>query len=168
MKSKKQFIKNRKGVGYLPALFLIIALAWYISAFHYQLMMIQGNSMSPSYHNMQLVVLEKQPELFSYGDVIAFQCDGLDAVLVKRVAACPGDMVQIKNGTLYVNDVVSEIYPETMIFEYAGIVEEAILLDAGEYFAIGDNVAESKDSRYPEIGVVNGESVLGRVITERD
>lgn len=41
--------------------------------------------MSPSYHNMQLVILDKHSNSYNYGDVIAFQRDGLDSVLVKRI-----------------------------------------------------------------------------------
>jgi len=170
---KNNIFKNIKyniykgSAGYIPALFLIIVTAWYVSTYHYQLMMIQGNSMAPLFHNMQLVLLDKQLESFSYGDVIAFQCDGLEAVLVKRVAACPGDTVQIKDGILLVNGAVSEVYGKDVGFEDAGLAEAEIVLGFEEYFVIGDNVAASKDSRYEEIGTVRAENVIGRVMEYR-
>lgn len=130
--------------------------------------------MSPSFHNLQLVILDKHPEVFTYGDVIAFECEGLDAVLVKRVVACPGDTVQIvvwpeqdndcvAGGVLLVNGETSTVYGAEAVFDYAGLAAEPLVLGPGEYFVIGDNVAESKDSRYEEVGVVREESVIGRV-----
>ena len=119
--------------------------------------------MAPSFHNMQLVLLDKHSREYSYGDVIAFRCEELDTVLVKRVAACPGDTVQIKEGVLFVNGAVSEVYGLAVSFEYAGLAEEKLVLGSDEYFVIGDNVSESKDSRYEEVGAVDAGDVIGRV-----
>ena len=100
--------------------------------------------MSPAYHHMQLVVLNKHDRSFQRGDVAAFFCEGLSSVLVKRIAAVPGDRVIICNETLYVNEYVSEIYNDPGTFAYAGILEEEIVLQPGEYLLLGDNTAESK------------------------
>lgn len=62
-----------------------IILAVVVSKFFFQLMLIQGDSMLPGYHNMQLVVLNKYDRTYEVGDVIAIRCKGLDAVIVKRV-----------------------------------------------------------------------------------
>lgn len=103
-------------------------------------------------------------DLYTCGDVVAFQCEGLDAVLIKRVVACPGDQVIIKDGTLYVNGSVSLIFPQEGIFEYSGLAADHIYLGEDQYFMVGDNLKESKDSRYVEVGVVNGEDILGKII----
>ena len=164
MKSSRFLKKAKENMGWMVTFILIMIVAWYISKFHYQLLMIQGNSMMPSFCHLQIVILEKRSEEFSYGDVIAFQCDGLDAMLVKRIVACPGDTVCIKEGTLCVNGVVSKVYGPDIFFEYVGIVEKELFLDEGQYFTIGDNVAESKDSRYEEIGIVENVNIRGKVI----
>lgn len=64
---------------------VVIALAIITSKFLFQLMLIQGDSMLPSYHNMQLVVLNKYDKDYEVGDVIAIRCKGLDAIIVKRI-----------------------------------------------------------------------------------
>ncbi len=125
-------------------------------------MMIQGASMEPSFHNFQIVLLDKHGKEYSSGNVIAFRCEGLRAVLVKRIAAEPGDTVQIEEGILKVNDEVTPWYGETM-FETAGFLEAPVSLQEDEYIVIGDNIAESKDSRYAEVGIVRKETILGRV-----
>jgi len=128
-------------------------------------MLIQGASMEPTYHNMQMVVLDKNfsEEDIMQGDVIAFKCDKLDAVLVKRVVAIPGQSVEIQDGTLFVNGVPSSYY-ERGAFEYAGNLDSEIVLGDEEYIVIGDNVDESKDSRYDEVGVVRFQDIRGKIV----
>lgn len=140
----------------------LVCSAKYISDNYYQLMLIQGKSMEPAYHNLQLVILDKQINKYEYGDVIAFWCDSLNTHLVKRVAACPGDRVCIDDGILYVNGNVSEYYREIRIV-FPGIVADEIILPKGFYFVLGDNVSESKDSRYEEVGFVKKDLILGKV-----
>lgn len=141
----------------------IILLSFYISTNWYQLILIHGESMSPSYHNMQLVIINKYFKNYTYGDVIAFQCEGLNTILIKRIVACPGDKVQIQEDQLYVNDEISNVYPLDT-FAYAGIAENTMHLEDGQYFVIGDNIAQSKDSRYSEVGCVSKATILGVVL----
>lgn len=138
-------------------------LAWYISCNWYQLMLIQGRSMVPAYHPMQLVVLNRHDRDFQRGDVAAFWCEGLSCVLVKRIAAVPGDRVVIRDHTLYVNGHVSGIYAEPGGFSYAGILEEEIVLAPGEYLMLGDNREESRDSRDPQVGLIPASQIYGTV-----
>lgn len=145
-------------------IFAVIAAAWFVSAKWYQVSLIHGTSMSPAYYELQFVLIDRRTDLYTCGDVVAFQCEGLDAVLIKRVVACPGDQVIIKDGTLYVNGSVSLIFPQEGIFEYSGLAADNIYLGEDQYFMVGDNLKESKDSRYVEVGVVNGEDILGKII----
>ena len=138
-------------------------LAWYISANWYQLTMIQGRSMHPTYRHLQMVLLNKHEKDYRRGDVVAFSCEGLSAVLVKRIAAEPGDTVMIRDRDLLVNGVQSALYPEEDRFFYAGLLSEEIILADGEYIVLGDNTDESIDSRYPEVGILRREVILGTV-----
>ena len=146
---------------------LIVLLAALCSRYFFQLMLIQGESMAPAYHSWQLVVLDRQARDWHAGDVVAFRCEGLDAVLVKRVVAGPGDTAQIVDGALIVNGERSRVYGDAVAFDFAGLLSDPVELGTDEYIVIGDNVAESRDSRYPEVGVVRGESIVGRVMGER-
>lgn len=127
-------------------------------------MLIRGNSMVPSYRNMQFTILDRHGSDFSYGDVIAFRCDSLSSILVKRVAACPGDTVIIKGGTLYINNTISKVYPEMELFEYAGVLDEETHLNENQYIVIGDNVSESKDSRFETVSSIERKNILGKIV----
>lgn len=146
---------------YIP---VIIAASYFISSHWYQVSLIRGDSMYPAYHNMQFVLIDKRFKQYTYGDVVAFRCDKLDAVLIKRIVGCPGDQVIIKDGTLYINDIASRIFPQEGIYEYSGIASEMVCLGENQYFVIGDNLRESKDSRYEAVGAVNGEDILGDIL----
>ena len=154
--------KNRLIQAFFTVLICLLAL--FVSKYYYQLMLIQGESMEPTFHNFQFVIIDKtvKNQALEPGDIIAFESIGLDTVLVKRIAATPGQTVQIIDKTLYINGKPTEIY-DTGIFEYAGLLESEITLGEDEYIVIGDNVSESKDSRYEEVGIVDGDSIIGRI-----
>lgn len=141
----------------------IVAACAYVSARWFRLMLIRGDSMLPAYHNMQIVVLDRHSREYRRGDVIAFHCEGFKAVLVKRIAACGGDRVQIAEGTLFVNGEASPLY-EKGAFDRAGCLEEEIRPAQGEYVVIGDNTAESRDSRDEAVGTIRAEEIIGKVI----
>ncbi|MEG1887466.1 MAG: signal peptidase I [Oscillospiraceae bacterium] len=142
---------------------LIILLSFYVSQNYFQLAIIQGKSMSPTYHNFQFVLLDVRKKQPSVGDVVAFWSDETKSVLIKRVAACPGDTIQIKDGVLYLNKENSKQYDQ-VYFDYAGIAASPLELGEDEYFVIGDNIKESKDSRYEQIGVISGSEIRGCVV----
>ena len=119
--------------------------------------------MTPAYHHLQLVVLNKHDRDFQRGDVAAFWCENLSCVLIKRIAALPGDKVTISDDTLYVNNQISDVYTDSGIFSYAGILEEEIILQPDEYLMLGDNTEQSKDSRDPQIGLIREPQIYGIV-----
>ncbi len=136
-------------------------LAWYISAYWVQLAIVEGDSMLPAYHNMQFVLIDKHTKDYKSGDVIAFRCGNLSSNLIKRIVGIPGDTMIIENGRLYVN---GRLIDEDTYYEYTGIMENKIKLSNGEYIVLGDNVSESKDSRYREIGIIDICDIVGEVI----
>lgn len=120
--------------------------------------------MELSYHDWQIVWLDKRSDLYTYGDVIAFCCDLLDKILVKRAVALSGDSIHIVDGSLYVNGEVSTVYPKQGKFKRSGIAAEVMSAKDKQNFVIGDNIRESKDSRYEEIGFVDASDIIGKVV----
>lgn len=154
-------MNNKKKVIYLiVAAVLIVASALYISVYWYQLLLIQGDSMSPTYKNLQLVVIDKHNGDYTYGDVIA--CRKGKTVLVKRIVGMPGDELYTESGNLYVNDKKSELVAGNIGYE--GVLSKGIALQHDEFFVMGDNYAESRDSRYEDIGNIKVENIIGKLV----
>lgn len=156
-------MKDLKKHWTIIAAVLIAAIAYMISMYCFQLMIVHGDSMYPTLKNMHFAVIDRRVRSFEPGDVIVFRCDGLNSTLVKRVVGCPGDTVMISDGKLYVNGAESELYQKSEI-DYPGLLSSGITLQDGEYAVLGDNLPESKDSRYEEVGIINAEDISGRVI----
>ena len=159
----KRQLFEKKGTWVILGVSIII-FAYYISIYWFQLTLIQGDSMYPSFHDKQVVLLDRHSRMYIVGDVIVFHCKGLGTNLVKRIVAEPGDSVLIVDGMLYVSGKVSNQYSEESLFEYGGIAEHEIILGKGQFFVLGDNLSKSKDSRYSEVGIVCEKDIIGKVI----
>jgi len=125
-----------------------------------------GDSMSPTLEADDVVLVNrfiykvKSPKR---GDLVVFKPNGNENshFYIKRVAAEPGDTVQIKGGFLYVNDELVTDLPIAAIIN-AGMAAEPLVVEENSYFVIGDNPNSSEDSRYADIGNVNIDYIEGR------
>jgi len=99
------------------------------------------------------------------GDVVVFiYPEDKKRDFIKRLIAVGGDIVEIKDGKIYVNGKPIEILPIKNIYYYNrgdfGQTNKAIQVPKDNYFVLGDNSASSKDSRY--WGFVPKDFVIGR------
>ncbi len=99
------------------------------------------------------------------GDVIIFnhQCyndEGVDSI-IKRVIGIPGDKVEIKDGTLYVNGTeIEETYiAEEMVGNYGPYI-----VPADSYFVMGDNRNLSDDSRLWDNTYVHVDEIQAKAV----
>lgn len=148
--------------GILVSVFLAVVLVYFFGMTIY----VVGSSMEQELYNGQEVLIDRFRYVLSSprsGDVIAFLPNGNEKshYYIKRVVAEPGDEVLIQNGVLYVNAQKSQWVDEKILD--AGIAENLLVMDKGEYFCIGDNVNNSEDSRSANIGAVHSTDVIGRV-----
>lgn len=85
---------------------------------------------------------------------------------IKRLIALPGETVEIKNGTIYINDrpVLEPVFNQRYYYNKGdfGREGEKITVPEDNFFVLGDNSASSKDSRY--WGFVPGKNILGEAI----
>ena len=127
-----------------------------------------GESMEPLCYNTQEVLIDRvlckilSPDR---GDVIVFLPNGNvnSHYYVKRIVATSGDTLQIIDGELYINGEISgedKEYFDKM--EDAGIAENPIKLESGQFFVLGDNRNSSEDSRSANIGIVTSNMIVGK------
>ena len=103
-----------------------------------------------------------------YGDIIVASKDSFDSgePIIKRVIATAGQTVDIDfhQGVVYVDGVaLDEPYTNTLTNLSEGMTFP-LTVDEGCVFVMGDNRNESKDSRSPEIGLIDHREILGKAI----
>lgn len=116
---------------------------------------VSGSSMFPTYENGQEALCTRLCfGEFSTGDVVIARTS--EFLIIKRVAACPGDTITINtDGSVMVNGEPYE-YGEGSSYEsgyFAGMTENAdgsysATMGDGQYYLLGDNHENSADSRY--------------------
>lgn len=143
--------------------FLVIYLTFFNITF------VSGSSMDPSLKDRDILIMEKASILLdnlNRGDIISFKhrSNGEDVFFIKRIIGIPGDVVEIKNGSVYVNnEQISEEYlpANTLTF----LPEDDYLketLKEDQYFVLGDNRDNSLDSRFREVGVINKDKIAAK------
>ena len=92
------------------------------------------------------------------GDVVECRFPGRGDTYIKRVVALPGDEARFEGGRLILNgEAVSESYVSSPTGDYS------VRLGEDEFLVLGDNRAESYDSRMADMGPVGRDAFLGRV-----
>ena len=125
---------------------------------------VDGGSMNTTLANGQVMILNKI--VYKKNDIKRFDIVVInegDKDLIKRVIGLPGETIEYKNNKLYINGKETfDPYPstETDDFSITDIGHTKIPGDC--YFVMGDNRANSLDSRYPSIGVIRKNLIEGR------
>ncbi len=179
LEEKETINKNTKKASkdlfleYMPYL-IIIFFVVIIRLFVATPVNVKGSSMSPTLQNgdtMILYKLTKSIRGIKRFDIVVIKTDSGD--LIKRVIGLPGDKIKYevkyvneeKTGVLTINgEVVEEKFLTTS--KKIGTCEtnwticsEEITVPEGEYFVMGDNRDDSKDSRM--IGTIPFKDVKG-------
>src|SRR5439155_880873 len=134
-----------------------------------RVVLIPSTSMEPTLHPGDQVLVDEgayKGELPGRGDVIAFTIDDPDIsppglVWVKRLIGLPGDTVVERRGTLFVNGDRVPLPPRGAAPHHRTLGPWKV--PAGHLFVVGDNLANSNDSRYA-VGFVPVRGVIGRVV----
>ena len=122
---------------------------------------VQMGSMMPTLKENDLVLVDKIEYKLrdpKRGDVIVFRPPTLDNVFyIKRVIGVPGDVVEVKDGFVYINQ--EKIMEPYLVVETPGIYGPKVL-NIDEYFVMGDHRNNSLDSR--EFGPIQYQSIAGK------
>jgi signal peptidase I len=144
------------GETVIPA--VIIAL--FINLFLAQATQVLGQSMEPTLHSSQRVVIEK----VSYrlhgprrGDIIVIDSPDQSEMLIKRVVGLPGETIEVKNGRVIID---GELLEETWTFRQGGGHFGPQTVPPLHVFVLGDNRGASNDSR--NFGPVRIDDIVGQ------
>lgn len=141
----------------LPALVLVLI----INVFLAQATRVEGQSMEPNLHNDERLIIEK----ISYylhapkrGDVVVLRRPQRPSdPLIKRVVALPGEIVEIKDGRVYID---GQPLDEPYLNQATWGVMQRTLVPEEHLFVMGDNRGSSNDSRV--FGMVPFGDIVGK------
>ncbi|HHW14297.1 MAG TPA: signal peptidase I [Firmicutes bacterium] len=142
-----------------------MAAALFLVTFVAQPFVVQGSSMEPSLHEGERVIVSKLTYRWGMptrGDVVVFRYPANRRLrFIKRVVGLPGETVAIKDGQVLIDGrPLKEDYLCDLTLGEFGPAR----VPAGHLFLLGDNRANSRDSRYPEVGMVAYRDVIGKAV----
>ncbi len=135
--------------SFLREIFITLILAiviFFLLQTTVQSFIIIGSSMKPSLQQGDRLLISKvvyslhDPER---GDIIVFESPNRQSDYIKRVIALPGETVEVKQGTVYIN---GHQLDEPYIKEAPRYTLSQRKIPKNEYFVLGDNRNNSNDS----------------------
>lgn len=137
---------------------------------------VEGLSMYPTLHDREILLTNKFLQIaggpngvfkdynYQRGDIVVFQQpDRPD--LVKRVIALPGDRIKIENNRVYINGaaIVEDYLDPGVVTEPGPFLPNGVekRVPENNYFVMGDNRTNSRDSRTEEVGFVDRKYMKG-------
>lgn len=129
---------------------------------------IPSESMLPTLEVNDRLIVEKITYYFTAperGDVVVFgptaalQEQQFRDAFIKRVIGLPGDIVEVREGSVFVND---EPLPESYIFEPPDYEYGPEVVPEDSYLVLGDNRNNSYDSHY--WGFVPRDRIIGKAV----
>ena len=148
------------------ALVIALPIRWYVA----EPFIVNGASMDPTFATGQFLIVDRLTYRFESpkrGDVIVFEYpNDPSTYYIKRIIGLPGETVDIKDGKI---TVTNKAHPEGFILDEPYLATEHLSHDTSSrtlssttYFVMGDNRAQSSDSRY--WGPLESHFIIGRPI----
>lgn len=167
-KAKKPLYKEI--ASWVATICAAVLIALFIRSFVFLIVQVDGSSMLNTLHNDNRLFVWRAGYIFNAperGDiVICHYPDGKNGeygerYYVKRVIGLPGDVISISEGMVYIN---GELLDEPYIADERRSKEnmKEYKLGESEYFVMGDNRRNSKDSRY--VGPIDQDQIIGKAI----
>lgn len=159
---KKKWVRELR--DWVVSLSIAVVAALLIQNYAFAQTEVRNISMQETLYEGQRLIEDKITYRFTTpdrGDIVIINGPETDKRLIKRVIGLPGDVLDIRNGSVYINDVLldepyvkGETHPDILPVPYE--------VPADTVFVMGDNRMRSEDSR--SLGAIPLTSIEGRAI----
>jgi len=144
-----------------PIIFAVV-IAFIINSFIIVNAIIPTASMEPTILVNDRVIALRMSYLFSEperGDIVIFDSNFEDKLLVKRIIGLPGDYIEVIDSKVKINGEFIDDFSDIEIIGDFGPYE----VPDESYFMLGDNRNRSKDSRYWDNPYIEKNLIKGKV-----
>jgi len=183
MQERGQSVKKKSVAReWVESIVIAFILAMFIRTFFVQAFKIPTGSMRPTLLEGDAILVNKltygakipftdlrlpafrQPKR---GDVVVFiYPENPKKDFIKRLVAIEGETLEIKSGTVYINDLplLDPLFSQRFYYNKGELAKEGdkIVVPKDSYFVLEDNSASSQDSRY--WGFVPKKNILGQAM----
>ncbi|MFK8794366.1 signal peptidase I [Planococcus plakortidis] len=148
---------------WMKVLLLTAFIIFGVRHFLFEPVIVEGESMQPSYHENDKLVLSKATTITNFDTIVFFAPDG--SRFIKRVIGVPGDHIQMASGEIILNgQPLDEPYldgggNDDFTAQSQLVSEFSVPPDC--YYVLGDNRGNSTDSRM--LGFIREQDVIGEV-----
>lgn len=99
-------------------------------------------------------------ETVKRGDILVFDSEETGHTLIKRLIGLPGELVEIKDGAVYID---GELLEEDYVV-YVSLENMTFQVPEGEYLFLGDNRMNSRDARAWNDPYIPAEAITGKAV----
>lgn len=156
--------------GLILYLIFLVVIIWVIITFVGQRTEVSGSSMYDTLEDGDNLWIDKLTYRFENPkryDIIVFPYKDSSVYYIKRIIGLPGEKLRIDDeGNIYVNGTpLNDKYGyETIMPNMVGRASKDIFLGEDEYFVMGDNRNDSKDSRFDDVGNIHRNQIEGKAV----
>lgn len=127
---------------------------------------ITGTSMEPTLDNGEMIIAEKMTsrlDKLERGDIVVFkQPENPNIFVIKRIVGLPGETLTLSEKSVYINGSMLE---EDYVKTHQALLtaqDKDIEIPQNSYFLMGDNRANSTDSR--KWGPISEQDIVGKAV----
>ena len=158
--------------SFIFAIFVVVL----VFTFLMRTVVVVGSSMYPTFEDGDRLIITHFFDTPKNGDVLVMNSQGLNKTIIKRCIGIEGDTVRVDYNTqkvtvngkeiknVYINepmeDLMGKFSPEYIVEQ--GVYEYKV--PEGKVFVMGDNRNNSTDGRSDDVGFVDVDDILGKVV----
>lgn len=160
---KKKLNVKKEIREWVVSLAVALIAVFLIRSFLFTVIRVDGESMLETLQNGERLIatiLDVKLGGVQRGDVVICHYPNRSEYFVKRVVGMEGDTIEIRDGITYLNgEALDEPFVAHPTTKYYGPYQ----VPEGCVFVMGDNRANSNDSRYEDVGYLGEDMIVGRV-----